>query len=60
MRNLHTVNVFFIGVYLQRKIDKNLKIKSRSSENYKFSYIWYLLCLRMIWDMSMKIVRRCI
>lgn len=45
MRNLHTVNVFFIGVYLQRKIDENLKIKSRSSEDYKFSYIWYLLCL---------------
>lgn len=45
MRNVHTVNVFFIGTFLQRKIDKDIAIKSEVSSQYPFSYIWYLLCL---------------
>lgn len=45
MRNVHTVNVFFIGAFLQRIIDKNIAIKSEVSSQYPFSYIWYLLCL---------------
>ncbi len=45
MRNVHTVNVFFIGVFLQRIIDENIAIKSEVSSHYPFSYIWYLLCL---------------
>lgn len=45
MRNVHTVNVFFIGAYLQRIIDENIAIKSEVSSHYPFSYIWYLLCL---------------
>jgi len=44
-RNIHTVNVFFIGAYLQRHIDENIEIKSEQSSNYTFSYLWYLLCL---------------
>lgn len=45
MRNIHTINVFFIGVFLQRKIDENIAIKSEMSSDYTFSYLWYLLCL---------------
>lgn len=45
MRNIHTVNVFFIGAFLQRIIDENIAIKSEVSSHYPFSYIWYLLCL---------------
>lgn len=45
MRNVHTVNVFFIGAYLQRIIDEHIAIKSEVSSHYPFSYIWYLLCL---------------
>lgn len=30
MRNVHTVNVFFIGTFLQRKIDKDIAIKSEA------------------------------
>lgn len=45
MRNIHTVNVFFIGAYLQRMIDENIAIKSEVASDYPFSYIWYLLCL---------------
>lgn len=45
MRNVHTVNVFFIGAYLQRIIDENIAIKSEVSSHYPFSYIWYLVCL---------------
>lgn len=45
MRNIHTVNVFFIGTYLQRIVDENISIKSEVSSHYPFSYIWYLLCL---------------
>ncbi len=49
MRNVHTVNVFFIGVILQRIIDKNIAIKSSEYSDYPFSYIWYLLCLAHDW-----------
>lgn len=45
MRNRHTVNVFFLGAFLQRKIDKDIAITSEISSNYPFSYIWYLVCL---------------
>ncbi len=45
MRNVHTVNVFFIGAFLQRIIDEDIAIKSEVSSQYPFSYIWYLLCL---------------
>lgn len=45
MRNVHTVNVFFIGAYLQRIIDENIMIESDISSYYSFSYIWYLACL---------------
>lgn len=45
MRNVHTVNVFFIGAFLQRMIDENIAIKSEVSSYYPFSYVWYLLCL---------------
>lgn len=45
IRNVHTVNVFFIGAFLQRIIDENIAIKSEVSSHYPFSYIWYLLCL---------------
>ena len=45
MRNIHTVNVFFIGAFLQRIMDENIAIKSEVSSHYPFSYIWYLLCL---------------
>lgn len=45
MRNVHTVNVFFIGAFLQRMIDENIAIKSEVSFDYPFSYIWYLFCL---------------
>ena len=44
-RNVHTVNVFFIGAFLQRKIDEYLAIKSDVTSDYPFSYLWYLLCL---------------
>ena len=45
MRNVHTVNVFFIGAFLQRTIDEHIAIESEVSLRYPFSYIWYLLCL---------------
>ncbi len=45
MRNVHTVNVFFIGVFLQRMIDENIAIKSEVTSDYPFSYIWFLVCL---------------
>ena len=45
MRNVHTVNVFFIGIFLQRIIDENIVIKSEVSSDYPFSYLWYLVCL---------------
>ncbi|MGN0412615.1 MAG: hypothetical protein ACI4FV_06210 [Lachnospiraceae bacterium] len=45
MRNMHTVNVFFIGILLQRNIDRKLAIKSEVASEYSFSYIWYLLSL---------------
>ena len=44
-RSLHIVNVFFIGAYLQRKIDAHLAIESEMDIEYSFSYLWYLLCL---------------
>lgn len=44
-RNNHTINVFFIGAMLQRKIDRNLVINSEVQEAYPFSYIWFLVCL---------------
>lgn len=46
-RNSHTVNVFFIGAYLQGHIDKNLSIESSTNThiNYSFSYFWYLTAL---------------
>ena len=44
-RNVHTVNVFFIGAYLQRMIDEYLAIESEVSSSYPFSYLWYLLSL---------------
>lgn len=49
MRNIHTVNVFFIGAFLQRIIDENLTIKSEVTSPYPFSYIWYLSCLAHDW-----------
>lgn len=45
IRNVHTVNVFFIGAFLQRTIDEDIAIRSEVSLCYPFSYIWYLLCL---------------
>lgn len=45
MRNVHTVNVFFIGAFLQRMIDEDIAIKSEMTSDYRFSYIWYLVCL---------------
>ena len=45
VRNMHTVNVFFIGAMLQRMVDERILIKSKVSSGYPFSYIWYLLCL---------------
>lgn len=45
-RYVHTVNTFFIGVYLQRIIDENIEIKTENTKsNYPFSYIWFLTCL---------------
>lgn len=44
-RNMHTVNVFFIGTFLQRMIDEYLSIRSNVTSHYPFSYIWYLVCL---------------
>ena len=48
MRNVHTVNVFFIGAFLQRTMDEHIAIRSEISLCYPFSYIWYLLCLSLI------------
>lgn len=45
MRNIHSVNVFFLGALLQKKIDANIFIKSKGEYDYTFSYIWYLACL---------------
>lgn len=51
-RSVHAVNVFFIGIILQKIIDPSIAIISeRRDENreheeyYPFSYIWYLVCL---------------
>ena len=44
-RNVHTVNVFFIGAFLQRIRDEHLSIRSDVTSDYPFSYLWYLLCL---------------
>ena len=44
-RNIHTVNVFFIGIIIQRVIDANLCLLSEMGEDYSFSYLWYLTCL---------------
>ena len=54
-RSVHTVNVFFIGIILQKIIDPSIAIISERrdedrehkehKEHYPFSYIWYLVCL---------------
>ena len=54
-RSVHTVNVFFIGIILQKIIDPSIAIISERrdedrehkehKEHYLFSYIWYLVCL---------------
>lgn len=44
MRMVHTVNTFFIGVFLQRIIDENLAIKLREKDSFPFAYLWYLVC----------------
>jgi hypothetical protein len=43
--NAHTIKVFFIGVYLQQQLDRELSINSIIGLNYEFSYLWYLSCL---------------
>ncbi len=43
--NAHTIKVFFIGIYLQKQLDRELSIYSNSGESYPFSYLWYLSCL---------------
>lgn len=49
-RNTHTIGVFFIGVMLQRIIDKNISIVSECNEGaYPFSYYWFLTCLSHDW-----------
>ncbi|MBX4270332.1 hypothetical protein [Clostridium estertheticum] len=43
--NSHTIKVFFIGIYLQQRLDRNLSIECNMGSNYPFSYLWYLSCL---------------
>lgn len=45
MRSMHTISVFFLGILIQEKLAPNLEIVSQYIENYKFSYIWFLVCL---------------
>lgn len=45
MRSMHTISVFFIGLLLKRNMGQNLNIRSLDSENYEFSYLWFLVCL---------------
>lgn len=45
LRNSHTTKVFFIGIYLQQKLNKYLSINAGVGTNYPFSYLWYLSCL---------------
>lgn len=43
--NAHTIKVFFIGIYLQKQLERELSIYSNAGTNYPFSYLWYLSCL---------------
>lgn len=45
-REIHTVNVFFIGVYLQSIIGVcTIKSNRKVAGNYEFPYLWYLTSL---------------
>lgn len=45
IRYVHTVSTFFIGLLIKREICPELTILSRGYEDYKFSYLWFLVCL---------------
>lgn len=45
MRSTHMVSAFFMGILLKEKLCCDLEIESRYPENYKFPYIWFLVCL---------------
>lgn len=45
MRSMHTVSAFFIGLLLKKSIGENLDIICSNSDDYEFSYLWFLVCL---------------
>lgn len=44
-RIMHTVSAFFIGSMLKLHMGQNLDIRSCDSQDYEFSYLWFLVCL---------------
>jgi len=45
LRHVHTVSAFFIGLLIKRKLCPELSLYSRDTEDYAFSYLWFLVCL---------------
>jgi len=45
MRLKHTVSAFFLGLLIKQKLCPELEIRSDRYEDYKFSYLWFLVCL---------------
>lgn len=45
MRIMHTISAYFIGLLLKKNMGQNLNIKCSNSEDYEFSYLWFLVCL---------------
>lgn len=46
MRHSHTMSAYFIGLLLKQQICPNLELLSDIEyNNYKFSYIWFIVCL---------------
>lgn len=45
MRLVHMTSVFFIGLLIKKSLCPTLNIKSQNSDDYEFSYLWFLVCL---------------
>ncbi len=44
-RHTHTISTFFIGLLIKQKICPALEIIGDMNDNFKFSYLWFLVCL---------------
>src|SRR5665647_873156 len=45
MRHSHTISSFFIGMLIKQQICPNLRIVNSPSNEFEFSYLWFIVCL---------------